>query len=91
MIFITGANGWLGLNLVSAIVSGSTQKWGLERDEIAAMILPGASKQKLLDISKEIKIFEGDITNKDDTDSFVSNSKDNVIKIWESETLDELI
>jgi len=79
MIFITGANGWLGLNLVSAIVSGRTQKWGLEKDEIAAMILPGSSKQKLLDISKEIKIFEGDITNKDDTDSFISNSKDNYI------------
>ena len=29
MIFITGANGWLGLNLVDAIVSGKTEKWGL--------------------------------------------------------------
>ena len=34
MIFITGANGWLGLNLVDAIVSGKTEKWGLKKDEI---------------------------------------------------------
>ena len=34
MIYITGANGWLGLNLIDAIHSGRTAKWGLERDKI---------------------------------------------------------
>ena len=53
MIFITGANGWLGLNLVDAIVSGKTVKWGLKKDEIQAFILTGTSKEKLLGISRK--------------------------------------
>ena len=31
MIFITGANGWLGLNLVNAIISGKHRYWGLSK------------------------------------------------------------
>ena len=41
MIFITGANGWLGLNFLEAIVSGKTKQWGLEKDDIQAFILNG--------------------------------------------------
>ena len=48
MIFITGANGWLGLNLVNAIISGKTVKWGLDKDDITGLILTGTSKEKLL-------------------------------------------
>ena len=32
MIYITGANGWLGLNLVKSILSGITAEWGLEKE-----------------------------------------------------------
>ena len=74
MIFITGANGWLGLNLVNTIVSGKTAKWGLEKDEIHAFILTGTSKEKLLGISQNINIVEGDLSNKDDLDLFLSPS-----------------
>ena len=59
MIFITGANGWLGLNLVNSIVSGKTVNWGLEKDEIQALILTGTSKDKLLSISQDINIENG--------------------------------
>ncbi len=76
MIFITGANGWLGLNLVEAITSGKTEKWGLETDEIYALVLPGTTKNKLLDISKHINIIEGDLTKKDDIVRFLNPSKD---------------
>ena len=71
MIFITGANGWLGLNLVNAIVSGKTARWGLEKDEIQAFILKGTSKERLLHISQEINIVEGDLSNKIDLDQFL--------------------
>ena len=74
MIFITGANGWLGLNLVNAIVSGKTSKWGLKKDEIQALILTGTSKEKLLSISRDINIIEGDLTNKNDLTKFLSSS-----------------
>lgn len=74
MIFITGANGWLGLSLVNAIVSGKTSKWGLKKDEIQAFILTNTSKEKLLSISKDINIIEGDLSNKNDLDQFLSPS-----------------
>ena len=74
MIFITGANGWLGLNLVNAIVSGKTSKWGLKNDEIQAFILTSSSKEKLLSISKDINIIEGDLSSKKDLDQFLSPS-----------------
>ena len=70
MIFVTGANGWLGLNLINAIVSGKTNKWGLEKDEIQALILNGTSKEKLLRISKDINIVEGNLSNQDDLSRF---------------------
>jgi len=74
MIYITGANGWLGLNLVNSIISGKTAKWGLEKDEIQALILTGTSKEKLLSISRDINIIEGDLTNKNDLTQFLSSS-----------------
>jgi len=79
LIYITGANGWLGLNLINAIVSGKTAKWGLEKDEIQAFILTGTSKEKLLGISKNINIVEGDLSNRDDLDQFLSLSVDSLV------------
>lgn len=74
MIYITGANGWLGLNLVNNIVRGKTARWGLEKDEIQAFIQNGTSKEKLLNISKSINIVEGDLKNKNDISQFLSSS-----------------
>ena len=79
MIYITGANGWLGLNLIDLIVSDKTEKWGLERDDITAFVLPGTSKLELLKISETINIIEGDLLNNSDIYKFLNNSKDSYI------------
>ena len=79
MIFITGANGWLGLNLVNAIISGKTVKWGLDKDDITGLILTGTSKEKLLGISNSINIVEGDLGNKDIVNNFLSNSNNDIL------------
>ena len=50
MIFITGANGWLGLNLIQSITSGESTKWGMRKDKITAFILKGTSKDRILNI-----------------------------------------
>ena len=60
MILNTGANGWLGLNLVDSICSGRATKWGLKPDEIKAFVLRGTDKNRLLKISPNINILEGD-------------------------------
>lgn len=79
MIYITGANGWLGLNLIDAIVSGRTAKWGLKKDKIKAFILNGTSKEKILGIAKDINIVEGNLSNRDDLDQFLSLSSDSLV------------
>ena len=79
MIYITGANGWLGLNLIDAIHTGRSAKWGLKKDEIMAFVLPGTSKEKLLGISQDINIAEGDLANKNDIEQFLSDSNDSFV------------
>ena len=60
MIYITGANGWLGLNIIKQISNGNCVKWGLADKKITALILKGTSKSLIESISKDINI----ITNK---------------------------
>ena len=79
MIYITGANGWLGLNLIKSIVSGNTNKWGLETKPITAFIKKGSSKKRLLKISSEIKIIEGDLTNKKSLERLLNNAQDSLL------------
>ena len=79
MIYITGANGWLGLNLVKSIVSGASEKWGLPSDEIKALILPNTEKNKLKSISKKVNIVEGDISNEKAIKSFFEESNDSIV------------
>jgi len=79
MILITGANGWLGLNLVEAICKGKTEKWGLKKDKIRAFILKGSPQDKLRNISNDIEIIEGDIINKKDLEYFMSSSNDSYL------------
>ena len=79
MIYITGANGWLGLNLVDSIISNRAAKWGLEKDEINAFIFPGTSKDKLLGISQDINIVEGDLSNIVDIEQFLTDSNDSYV------------
>ena len=75
MILVTGANGWLGLNIIKAIVSGKTEKWGLPNGKITAFILNGTSKKQLNEISDDIQILEGDITNhEEDLNRFFSKT-----------------
>ena len=58
MILITGANGWLGLNLVDSIWRGRATKWGQKPDEIKAFVLRGTDKNRLLKIAPDIQIVE---------------------------------
>ena len=76
MILITGANGWLGLNLVDSICSGRAIKWGQKPDEIKAFVLRGTDKNRLLKIAPDIKIIEGDLNNEEDVHHFLQNAKD---------------
>ncbi len=79
MIYITGANGWLGLNIVKGIVSGKTSEWGLAKDKITALIQKGTDRKSLLKIDNEIEIVEGDICSKKDVQRFLQDAENSII------------
>ena len=79
MIFITGANGWLGLNLVESISSGEAEKWGQKKKKIRALVLPKTDKKKILKIDSNIEIIEGDLLNNEDISSFLDGCEDGIL------------
>ncbi len=79
MIYITGANGWLGLNLITNIVNGNSSRWGLEKNKIHALIQKGSSETKLRNISNDIEVHYGDIRNIKSLNNFLSNSEDSYL------------
>ncbi len=65
---VTGANGWLGSQLVTLLVNGYSEHPELKEsqfDEIRCLILPGSDRTKLNKFGEKVKIFEGDIRNKE--------------------------
>lgn len=80
MIYITGANGWLGLNLIESLTNNETSKWGFNSNEkIRAFVLNGTNRKEILKISSNVEIIEGDLTNQDDIDFFLSGCNDGIL------------
>ena len=79
MIYITGANGWLGLNLINNIVNGNCLRWGMNKEKIHALIQEGSDETMLRNISYDIEIHYGDIRNLDKLNKFLSSSKNSFL------------
>jgi nucleoside-diphosphate-sugar epimerase len=79
MIFITGANGWLGLNLIKSIVNGHSEKWGLKTKEITAIIKEGTSRTEINKISQTVKIVHGDVSSPESINDIFKNAKDSIV------------
>lgn len=67
LLLITGANGWLGLNLVNALRSGIKGHEYLgrldPRVKIRCVVLPGENTSVLRSIDPEIEVVEGDLAS----------------------------
>ena len=79
MIYITGGNGWLGLNIIKSIIKGKAHDWGLEDDKLSTLILPGSSKKEIYEISDKINIHEGNILNTKELDDFLSEAEGSIL------------
>ncbi len=79
MILITGANGWLGLNLVNSLVSGEAEKWGIKTDDLRCLTLSGSKQNDLRAIDKQMDIREGDLRNPDDINRFVQDAEGGIL------------
>ncbi len=82
-ILITGANGWLGKTLIDSLINGIKNCEGLKKPQrnliIKCLVLPGEDVKIISNISKNVKIFTGDITNQEDCDYFTSNSENSIL------------
>ena len=76
MILITGSNGWLGLNLVQALIEGAAEIRGLKIGKIRCLILPGSGSERLKKMDQSIEIVEGDLRNPRDLSNFMNGAKD---------------
>ncbi len=79
MIYITGANGWIGLNLIKNIVQKKYHNWDVGHSNIHAFILKGSSKKNLRAISKDINIVEGDLLDKFSLEKFLEKSENGIL------------
>ena len=80
MILITGANGWLGSNLIKLIIENKTEKWGLKKQKIIAFVEKKTNYDFLKKYkSNEIEIFEGNLTSQDEIKNFLSKSDNSTL------------
>ena len=63
LTLVTGAPGWLGTQLVRALVNG-------KREKIRCLVLKGSDTSSLLAISKDIEIIEGDLCETESVKKF---------------------
>ena len=83
LVLITGANGWLGRNLVEILINGDPD-CGIIKDpkkglKIKCLILPGEDGYFLNSLSKNIEIVQGDLCRLDDCKNFVKDAESSII------------
>jgi nucleoside-diphosphate-sugar epimerase len=80
MILITGADGWLGYNLIKLIINNKTNKWGLHKKRIIAFVHKDSEISNLEKFNQnELKIFRGDLTNLNDLKKFLSYGNSSIL------------
>ncbi|MGF1494871.1 MAG: NAD-dependent epimerase/dehydratase family protein [Microcoleaceae cyanobacterium] len=79
LILVTGALGWLGINLVKALLNGLSECKTLnqtpENLKIRCLILPSQDAEILNKISEQIEIIPGDLRNLDDCQKFCQDAE----------------
>ena len=75
---VTGCPGWLGTRFLRALTGNISELSNFhkieEEDEIRCLVLDGIDSEVLESIDSRIKIFRGNLTNKDTMHDFFSDS-----------------
>ena len=83
LVLITGALGWLGINLVESLVKGLADFEPLSQPQnnlkIRCLILPDQDPKVLNKISDQIEIYQGDLRNPQDCDRFCENAENAIL------------
>ena len=82
-ILITGASGWLGINLINAFLKGIDiypETHNLAQNLKINVFIPKSEHEKLFGLfGNQINYYFGDITNKEDCKNFLSNFNNGVV------------
>ena len=82
-ILITGASGWLGINLINTFLRGIDlypETHNLSENTSINVFIPRSEYEKIFSLfGDKIKYYYGDITKKEDCKNFLSNFKDGTI------------
>ncbi|HSI85526.1 MAG: NAD-dependent epimerase/dehydratase family protein [Candidatus Methylacidiphilales bacterium] len=79
MIFLTGANGWLGLNVAATLQNGRAAELGLDDARIRGLILPDSDKAKLQKAAPRMEIAEGNVTSGSGLEAFFNGGNGGVL------------
>ena len=83
LVLITGALGWLGINLVESLVKGLADFEPLSQPQkdlkIRCLILPNQDPTILQKISNQIEVYQGDLRNPQDCDRFCENAENAIL------------
>lgn len=73
MIFLTGANGWLGLSVAQAIARGTVPSEDFSSSR--GLALPGSAVDKLKGVNASMQVAFGDVRKKGDLPEFLAGGK----------------
>jgi len=77
LVLVSGANGWLGRNLVETLVNGNPDYKTIEKPQkdliVRCLVLPGEDVSFLQSLSSQIEIVFGNLLKLDDCSAFVKN------------------
>jgi len=82
-VLVTGAHGWLGINLVSGLVKGLSgdERFAKPRDNlrVRCLVMPGQDTKEIRKLFPSIEVAEGDIRKAGDCAKFCENAKGSVL------------
>tara|TARA_B110000027_G_scaffold61624_1_gene66202 strand:- start:8562 stop:9611 length:1050 start_codon:yes stop_codon:yes gene_type:complete len=81
-VFVTGANGWLGYQLVKTLLEGDEDvidNFNNNNCRVTSFILNGDEKSKISSHNINHSIYEGDIRNIDDCKSFFKDTENSIL------------
>ena len=83
LVLVTGAAGWLGYNLVKAMVSGLPDWEALQHPQpdltIRCLLLPGTDEMPLKKLSEHVEVVYGDLRDPDACEHFCQGAQDAIL------------
>ena len=77
LVLVSGANGWLGRNLVETLINGDPNYKTIEKPQkgliVRCLVLPGEDVSFLKSLSSQVEIVYGNLLRSDDCSAFVKN------------------